>query len=240
VEEPGTQEPVVVVDPEAPETTVTGDSKEPPAQPDSGDVDEPVVLPTRGGPDPLPWWRTTTAAGGSEGSEGAEASLPEPGPAPVAGPVDYPVWLYSVGTVGPSEPTNTSPAGNPANQAIDSLRVQATAVIDQVVEWLNGLPANAFTEFLSGALLLLRRALMPETPARTDDPGNSISDPEPEIPRGLVGLTEDEAVQAAMGAGWNARIVSRDGEDFMVTKDYLLTRVNFTVVDGVVTAVYVG
>ena len=56
----------------------------------------------------------------------------------------------------------------------------------------------------------------------------------------LVGLTEDEATKVATGAGWTIRVVSRDGEDFMVTTDWQENRVNITVVDGKVTAVTVG
>ncbi|MEY4365942.1 MAG: hypothetical protein RLZZ305_1286 [Actinomycetota bacterium] len=56
----------------------------------------------------------------------------------------------------------------------------------------------------------------------------------------LVGLTEDEATRVATGAGWTIRVVSRDGEDFLVTTDWQGNRVNITVVDGTVTAVTVG
>jgi hypothetical protein len=243
-EEPA--EPVEFVYPKAPDDAgalpETGDETgaEAGEAGDGKNIVEPVSLPGRGGPDPLPWWRTTT------GTDGAEDLPSEPWQLEGATPSDPPVWLYSTPgnpVFGP-EPPQVADTGtaNVPDQAINSLQVAIASVIDQVVEWLNGLPANPFTEFLSGALLLLRRALVPETPMGTDGPGNSISDPEAEIeiPRGLIGLTEDEALQAAVGAGWTARIVSRDGEDFMITKDYRLDRVNFTVVDGAVTAVYVG
>ncbi len=56
----------------------------------------------------------------------------------------------------------------------------------------------------------------------------------------LVGLSESEALDTAKANGWDARVVSRDGEDFAVTMDYRADRVNLTVVDDVVTASTVG
>lgn len=56
----------------------------------------------------------------------------------------------------------------------------------------------------------------------------------------LVGLDEKLATACAEGEGWNVRVISKDGEDFMVTADYRADRVNLTVVDGVVTTVIVG
>lgn len=56
----------------------------------------------------------------------------------------------------------------------------------------------------------------------------------------LVGLTEDEATKIAIGRGWTVRVAERDGEQFMLTADYLTTRVNLSVTKGRVTAVSVG
>ncbi len=56
----------------------------------------------------------------------------------------------------------------------------------------------------------------------------------------LIGLTEDEAFEAAASRGWEVRVASRDGESFSLTMDYLGNRVNLTVDDGMVTAVTVG
>ncbi|MCX6527615.1 MAG: hypothetical protein NTU52_06445 [Actinobacteria bacterium] len=56
----------------------------------------------------------------------------------------------------------------------------------------------------------------------------------------LVGLTEDEATKVAQGNGWTIRVAARDGEQFMLTKDYLFSRVNITVVASLVTEVTVG
>jgi hypothetical protein len=140
-----------------------------------------------------------------------------------------------------SPPVLTSTTAAVGNQALDTLRVQVLQAVDQIAELLSSLPANPFSDFISGALLLLRRALQPETLVRSDtDSGTSLDDPQDVSPRGLIGLTEDEAVQAAEAAGLVSRVVSRDGTQFPITKDYRLSRLNLTVNDGLVTAVYVG
>lgn len=56
----------------------------------------------------------------------------------------------------------------------------------------------------------------------------------------LVGLSESEAAATAKDKGWELRVVSRDGEDFMVTQDYKTDRVNITVKSGKVTKASVG
>ncbi|MFZ9541535.1 MAG: hypothetical protein ACO292_10385 [Ilumatobacteraceae bacterium] len=57
---------------------------------------------------------------------------------------------------------------------------------------------------------------------------------------GLIGLSESAALDTAKVNGWEARVVSRDGEDFAVTEDYRMDRVNLTIVDDMVTASTVG
>ena len=65
-----------------------------------------------------------------------------------------------------------------------------------------------------------------------------------DVPKGaeqeLVGLTEKAAVEAGEAQGWVVRVVARDGEEFPITMDYSTARVNLTVVDDIVTEVYVG
>jgi len=56
----------------------------------------------------------------------------------------------------------------------------------------------------------------------------------------LVGLSEAEATDVATAQGWEVRVVSRDGEDFAVTKDFRSDRVNLTLVDDVVTGADIG
>jgi hypothetical protein len=50
-------------------------------------------------------------------------------------------------------------------------------------------------------------------------------------------LKEEAAVTKAESDGLEHRVVSRDGEDLVITSDLLPTRANFTVVDGKVTRV---
>ena len=65
-----------------------------------------------------------------------------------------------------------------------------------------------------------------------------------DVPKGaeqdLVGLAEKAAVEVAESQGWIVRVVARDGEEFPITMDYSTARVNLTVVDDIVTEVYVG
>ena len=78
----------------------------------------------------------------------------------------------------------------------------------------------------------------------TGVPGTDGSVTGVDVPKGaeqdLVGLTEKAAVEAAESQGWVARVVARDGEEFPITMDYSTARVNLTVVDDIVTEVYVG
>lgn len=56
----------------------------------------------------------------------------------------------------------------------------------------------------------------------------------------LLGLPESEATKVAMANGWLVRIAARDGEFFMLTKDYVENRVNLSVKNGLVIAITVG
>ncbi|MFM8861867.1 MAG: PASTA domain-containing protein [Acidimicrobiia bacterium] len=56
----------------------------------------------------------------------------------------------------------------------------------------------------------------------------------------VVGQTEDDATVALEAAGFTVRVVERDGEMFMVTKDYREDRVNLVVTRGVVTSLTIG
>ncbi len=51
----------------------------------------------------------------------------------------------------------------------------------------------------------------------------------------FVGLTLEKATALAEEHGIRTRVVSVDGEEYMVTQDFLPERLNFTVVKGVVT-----
>lgn len=56
----------------------------------------------------------------------------------------------------------------------------------------------------------------------------------------LIGLTEGEAQKVASSRGWTMRVASVDGKENMLTADYSFTRVNVTIVSGVITSVSVG
>jgi hypothetical protein len=56
----------------------------------------------------------------------------------------------------------------------------------------------------------------------------------------LVGLSLEEATKVAGSRGWTLRVASVDGKENMLTADYSYSRVNVSVVDGVVTAVTIG
>lgn len=76
-------------------------------------------------------------------------------------------------------------------------------------------------------------------PMPEPDPGmdNPISTDEANT---LIGLTEDEAMKVASSEGWEFRIAARDGEQYMLTADYIVNRVNVTIVEGTITEVTVG
>jgi hypothetical protein len=56
----------------------------------------------------------------------------------------------------------------------------------------------------------------------------------------FVDASEKDATSCATNMGLTVRILSRDGEQFMVTMDYSPTRVNFDVERGIVTAATSG
>ncbi|CAB4659154.1 unannotated protein [freshwater metagenome] len=71
-------------------------------------------------------------------------------------------------------------------------------------------------------------------------PGEIVQELTQESADSLIGLTEDEAQKTATERGWVLRVSDRDGEFFMLTKDYREDRVNISVNKGIVTAVTVG
>ena len=56
----------------------------------------------------------------------------------------------------------------------------------------------------------------------------------------VIGMSESDAIAAIEAEGYVARVVARDGEYFMVTEDYSVTRINLVVVDDTVTEATVG
>lgn len=58
--------------------------------------------------------------------------------------------------------------------------------------------------------------------------------------KALVGLNEDEAVKVIEGNGWTYRIGSRDGEQFMLTQDYLTSRLTLGIEESIVVTATIG
>lgn len=56
----------------------------------------------------------------------------------------------------------------------------------------------------------------------------------------ILGMSERSAQACAAAQGWGFRVVARDGEEFPVTLDYRMDRINVTVVSNKVTEVTIG
>lgn len=56
----------------------------------------------------------------------------------------------------------------------------------------------------------------------------------------ILGDAEEDAVAAITAAGFESRIAERDGEPFALTMDWVPSRINLTITDGIVTNVFVG
>jgi hypothetical protein len=245
-EDPITESPVedLPADPIAEESTDLGD----PAGDDPSILEDPVAIedgiPGRGGAVPLPWYRTTTVEDGLGTADGPDSENPEV-VWNYSGPSDDDLFALPVAVPGVSGEYETpeplaGTVDGPAGQAIATLKIKVVEALDLALNWLSGLPSTRFTEFLSGALLLVRRTLLPDADIGQDTGGPGATEPATELPEGLVGLSEAAAVDAAESGGWVARVVARDGEYFPVTLDYSTSRVNLTLVSGIVTSVSVG
>jgi hypothetical protein len=84
---------------------------------------------------------------------------------------------------------------------------------------------------------------VPTTMAPDNTEAPVDSSPEPEFPGGvesLVGLPEAEAVAAIEAAGFEARIIERDGESFAITMDYRVDRVNLEITEGIIDGASIG
>ena len=77
-------------------------------------------------------------------------------------------------------------------------------------------------------------------PGEAVNPTNPVVALDDASSKKLIGLTEAEAQKVATEMGWQVRVAMRDGEAYMLTKDYQTNRVNLTITKGYVTAVVVG
>jgi hypothetical protein len=114
--------------------------------------------------------------------------------------------------------------------------------------WL--LPAYTFTDTegriftvpaVTDEFLIIAEPVLAEPLPVDPQPGVAepapVEVPEPDLGGLVVGLTVDEATERLAADGWSLRVVVEDGEALAVTDDFVTSRVNVEVVDGVVTAV---
>jgi hypothetical protein len=69
---------------------------------------------------------------------------------------------------------------------------------------------------------------------------SSTCPPDPERADAVRGLTEDQAAAEATAHGWPFRVVERDGEEFLVTQDYVANRLNVAIRAGTVERAWFG
>jgi hypothetical protein len=81
-----------------------------------------------------------------------------------------------------------------------------------------------------------QRTIVPAAPEQATAPAMELDF----HPESVVGMTESDATAAAMSAGRECRVMSRDGQAMTVTLDYRADRVNLVVEGGIVTDATVG
>ncbi len=158
-----------------------------------------------------------------------------------------------------SSNSSSTPAGEGAGEPID-IPITGVRLILMEARLSNGthmlLPAYTYSNVdgdvgtviaLTDDVIAFRKnvteSTVSTTPVDGGQPEPNPVDPAP-IPQAdadsLVGLTEAEATATAREKGWIVRIAARDGENFMLTTDYVTNRVNFIIEKSVVTSVVVG
>jgi len=56
----------------------------------------------------------------------------------------------------------------------------------------------------------------------------------------VIGMEEERAIEAIEAEGMTARVIARDGEFFMVTEDFVYSRINLVIESGFVTEATAG
>lgn len=79
-----------------------------------------------------------------------------------------------------------------------------------------------------------------KTSPTAETPAPDPAKPYPAKPESLVGLSLDAAQNAADAAAIPHRVIEIDGQPQPVTRDFRPNRLNFTVANGIVTAVTTG
>lgn len=100
---------------------------------------------------------------------------------------------------------------------------------------------DGYTAVEAGELYLFDGQMQVLTFTTTQQPSEpQISDATLAVAQDVVGMTESEAQAAVEEAGLIWRVAARDGEQYALTEDYVVSRVNATIVDGTVTETWVG
>ena len=56
----------------------------------------------------------------------------------------------------------------------------------------------------------------------------------------FIGLTEKQANELATSSNFKCSIIKKDNQNFIITEDIRMDRLNFTIVNGLVTSVTLG
>lgn len=90
--------------------------------------------------------------------------------------------------------------------------------------------------------LLLCASCQPKRSAGTTTPETNEKQTDVGVPTpsSFIGMTLEEAEAKAEKADLPHRVISQDGKDVPVTRDYRPERLNFTIENGIVTAVKNG
>lgn len=100
---------------------------------------------------------------------------------------------------------------------------------------------DGYTAVEAGELYLFDGQAQVLTFTTTQMPSDpEISDATMAVAQDIVGMNEATAQAAVEEAGLVWRVAARDGEQYALTEDYVVTRVNATIVDGAVTETWVG
>lgn len=150
--------------------------------------------PTRGGPDPLPWWRST--AGTEDRPDLIDSSIFDdasevdvPAEDSELDDVDATVPIALESSDGDETPRQTlfsGPAVKTPQDAITTLKVTVGLAFDRIGNWLSRLPASPLTDFLSGALILVRRTLNIPTIPKVSVDNVAVLESTPESPQQAV------------------------------------------------------
>jgi hypothetical protein len=100
---------------------------------------------------------------------------------------------------------------------------------------------DGYTAVEAGELYLFDGQAQVLTFSTTQQPAEpTISDATLKLAEDVVGMTEAAARTTVEEAGHIWRVAARDGQKFALTEDYIMTRINATIVDDKVTETWVG